>query len=834
MRKVLAMKHWRLGLLIAGVVVLSSRPSGAQQEATREQVGKLPDGSFLLSTGWRIQPVGTQVPVDTFPMSSALSRDGKFLLVLNGGYRPPTISILAVDGMKEIAKVPVADGWLGLTFSPDGTHVYVGGGSKYCIYEFSFSAEGQLKPTRELDVTPGGKLGESDFIGDVAVSPDGQTILAADLYHDSVVAFDAQSGRVAGRYKTGRRPYRILFLPDGKSYFVSSWADSAVYLYETRTGLESTRIRLGPHTTDMVLSDRKISDDDGDEQSAWRYRLFVAAANTNQVYVVSVSDANVLKLQETLNVAMTPRQPAGMTPSGVALSPDQQRLLVTCSDANVVAVADISEAHSELEGFIPAGWYPTAARVLADGRVLILNGRGVASYPSRYVGPRAADTPANRQDFIAYRQTGTLSVIDPLTDEALAGYTKAAMGLMPYRDAQLDAASSGPSVINAPPGTPAPIQHVIYIIKENRTYDQVFGKIGKGNGDPSLTLFDESAAPNHYKLAREFVLFDNFYVNADVSADGHNWATAGIAPDYTQRTWPNNYGRRSPYYGYEGGEPANSPPAGYIWTNALAAGLTVRNYGEFVENKKQAGADGIQIDHVRDPSLQEITNMRYRSFDLDYPDVERAKVFLEDVKQFESSGEMPRLMIVRLGNDHTNGTTAGKLTPRALFADNDYALGMIVEGVSKSRFWGSTAIFSIEDDAQNGPDHVDSHRSVMLAISPFTHRGVIDSSMYNQSSVMRTMELILGLRPMTQFDAAARPLTSALSPTANPAPYTAENPRVSLTERNPAGAPTAARSGRMDFKDADLIDDDELNDILWAAIRGTDAPAPVRSYFSRQ
>jgi DNA-binding beta-propeller fold protein YncE len=825
------MKHWRLGLLIVGVSVLSSQPSG------REQVGRLPDGSFLLSTGWRIQPVGTQVPLDTFPMSSALSRDGKFLLVLNGGYRPPTISVLAIDGMKEIGKVPVADGWLGLTFSPDGTRVYVGGGSKYCIYEFSFSPDGQLKPARALEAMPGAKPGELDFIGDVAVSPDGRTILAADLYHDSVVAFDAQSGRVAGRYKTGRRPYRILFVPDGKSYFVSSWADSTVYLYETRTGLESTRIRLGPHTTDMVLSDRKTSDDDGDQQSAWRYRLFVTSANTNQVFVVSVSNTNVLKLQESLNVAMTARQPAGMTPSGLALSPDQQRLFVACSDANVVAVADISAPHSELEGFIPAGWYPTAARVLADGRVLILNGRGLASYPSRYVGPSAPDTPANRQEYIAYRQSGTLSVIDPLTDEALDGYTKAAMSLTPYRDSQLDAANAtagaGASVINPPSGTPSSIQHVIYIIKENRTYDQVFGKIGKGNGDPSLTLFDESAAPNHYKLAREFVLFDNFYVNADVSADGHNWAMAGIAPDFTQRLWPNEYGRRSPHYAFEGDEPANAPPAGYIWSNAIAAGLSVRNYGEFVVNKKQAGPDGIQVDHVTDPSLQGITNLRYHGWDLDYPDVERAKVFLEDVKQFESSGQMPQLMIVRLGNDHTNGTTAGKLTPLALFADNDYALGMIVEGVSKSRFWGSTAIFAIEDDAQNGPDHVDSHRSVMLAISPFTHRGVIDSSMYNQSSVMRTMELILGLRPLTQFDAAARPLTAAFAPTPNAAAYTAESPRISLTTRNPPGSSTAERSGHMDFKEADLIDDDELNDVLWAAIKGTATPAPVRSYFSR-
>ncbi len=820
-------KHWRLALLMGCVSVLSSQPSG------REQVGRQPDGSFLLATGWRIKPVGAQVPLDTFPMSSALSHDGKFLLVLNGGYRPPTISVLAVDGMREIAKVPVADGWLGLAFSPDGTRVYVGGGSKYCIYEFSFSQDGQLKPTREMDVTPGTKPGETEFIGDVAVAPDGTTILAADLYHDSIVAFDVRTGRPTQHYKTGHRPYRILFAPDGKNYFVSSWADGTVYMYDTRTGGENTRIRLGPHTTDMVLSDRKVSDEDGDEQKAWRYRLFVAAANTNTVFGVSVSGTNVLKLEETLNLAMSPRQPAGMTPSGLALSPDQQRLFIACSDANVVAVADISEDRGRVEGFVPAGWYPTATRMLRDGRLLILNGRGLASYPSLYAGPRAADTAANRQEYIAYKQTGTLSVIDPLTDETLDEYTKQALSLTPYRDAQLDVASAGDSVIVSRPGRPSPIQHVIYIIKENRTYDQVFGKLGKGNGDPSLTLFDESAAPNHYKLARDFVLFDNFYVNADVSADGHNWATAGIAPDYTQRMWPNQYAHRSPYYGFEGNEPANSPPAGYIWSNAVAAGLSVRDYGEFVENKKQAGPDGAQINRVGDASLQGIVNMRYRSFDLDYPDVERAKVFLEDLKQFESSGQMPQLMIVRIGNDHTNGTTPGKLTPLALFADNDYALGMIVEGVSKSRFWGSTAIFAIEDDAQNGPDHVDSHRSVLLAISPYTHRGIIDSTMYNQSSVLRTMELILGLRPMTQFDAAAHPLTAAFAATGSPAPYTAEAPRIPLTSRNPAGTATAERSGEMNFAKADEIDDDELNDILWAAIKGTSAPAPVRSYFSR-
>jgi len=373
---------------------------------------------------------------------------------------------------------------------------------------------------------------------------------------------------------------------------------------------------------------------------------------------------------------------------------------------------------------------------------------------------------------------------------------------------------------------------VIYVVKENRTYDEVFGKLGKGNGDPSLTLFDETVAPNHYKLAREFVLFDNYYSNADVSADGHNWAMAGIAPDYTQRTWPNQYAHRSPYYGYEGTEPANSPPAGYIWSNAVSAGLSVRNYGEFVTALKPPAPDGTQS-KVDDPSLAGITNVKYRGWDTDYPDVERVKAFLDDMKQFDASGTMPRLLIVRLGNDHTAYTAPGKIKPLSMFADNDAALGQLVETVSHSRFWSKTAIFVIEDDAQNGPDHVDSHRSLLLALSPYTRRGVIDSSFYNQSSVLRTMELILGLRPMTHFDAAGRPLTAAFAAQPNNAPYQAEAPRISLTERNPPGSPTAARSLRFDLSEPDLGDDDEATEILWLALKNSPPPPPVRSYFSR-
>lgn len=820
----------RFGVLFVVICagILCSQPSW------QERVGRQPDGSFLLSNGWRLKPAGTQVPLDTLPMSSALSKNGKFLLVLNGGYKPPSVSVLTVDSPHEISRMPVADAWLGLAFSPDGSKVYVGGASKATVFEFTFSSAGELKPARELIVAPADKRTYEDFIGDVAVSPDGSRIYASDMYHDTIVVIDARSGLVAARFKTGRRPYRILFHPDGKSFFVSSWSDGTVYLHDAMTGAESGRVRLGPHTTDMVLSDKKP--DNGDKDT--KYRLFVAAANTNSVFVAGIDDTMQMKQIETINVAMTARHPRGMTPSAVALSPDQTRLYVACSDANVLAVADISSARGRVLGFIPTGWYPTAARALADGRLVVLNGRGLQSYPNPdYDGPKQP-APAHvgdpRAQYVGKLQTGNMSVIDPPNDAALDKYSQLAQSLSPYRDSDLDMALlPTDSVIISQPGKPSPIEHVIYIVKENRTYDQVFGKIGKGNSDAALCLFDETEAPNHYKLAREFILFDNFYVNADVSADGHSWATASIAPDYVQKLWPNEYAGRRKHYDFEGQEPANSPPAGYLWNNALAAGRTVGNYGYWVTNTKEAAPTGqVQIESVQDPALKSITNMKYRSFDLGYSDVDRAHTFLEDLKQFDASGSMPDLIVMRLGNDHTNGTTPGRTAPLSMFADNDYGLGLIVEGVSKSRFWPKTAIFVIEDDAQNGPDHVDSHRSPMLAISPYTRRGVIDSTMYNQSSIMRTMELILGMRPMTQFDAAAHPLTAAFSKTPNNAPYEVERPRMSLTEKNPAGTRTAARSQKMDFDEADEIDDDELNDILWIAIKGSQPPPPVRSYFS--
>jgi len=797
------------------------------QPAPREQVGPLPKGGFLLNSGWRLQPAGRQVALDTFPMAAALSPDGKYVAVLNGGYNPPSIALIDAAAASVVSTAPVPDAWLGLTFAAGGDRIYVGGGSRAAVYELTLSG-GALRAGRTFAVVPEAQRAARDFIGDVALSPDGRLLYAAELYRDSVAVINLQSGLVMGRYKTGRRPYRILFHPDGQTFFVSHWADGSVGHYDAATGSQLANLRLGAHPTDMAWRAGGPAETEEGQPPAYAARLFVAAANTNNVYSVGVGAGKELKILESINISMTPRHPLGMTPSALSLSADLKTLFVACSDANAAAVVDVSGDRSSVQGFIPTGWYPTDVLALRSGGLVALNGKGSRSYPNPD-GP----TPARRteplhagvtaEQYVARMQTGTASWIDPFTPAQLDVWTATTLANSPYNDSKLGQPSPLPA-----------IQHVIYIVKENRTYDQVLGDMKEGNGDASLVLFGENVTPNLHKLARQFVLFDNFYVNSDVSADGHNWSTAAIAPDYVQKLWPNSYGGRRKTYDYEEGDPAAVPPAGYLWTNAAAAGVSLRNYGYMVDNKAGAAPGGEQVASVRDPVLAKVTNRMYRGFDLAYPDVERAKVFLADLAQYEKAGNMPSLMVMRLGNDHTYGTQAGQTAPLSCAADNDYALGLIVEGVSKSRFWTSTAIFVLEDDAQNGPDHVDSHRSPAFAISPFVKHHVVDGSMYNTTSVLRTMEFLLGLRPMTHFDAGARPMTAAFQSTPDPAPYAAEKPRISLTEKNPANAPGAAASLQMNFEEADRIDDDELNGILWRAIRRDVAPPPpVRSFFGR-
>ena len=790
----------RILLRIAALAVLTGLlPS---QPVVREQVGPLPSGGFLLNSGWKLTPAGRQVPVSTFPMSCLLSKNGQFLFVLNGGVAPPSISVIDVRTEKVVNRVPVDDAWLGLALNPQGDHLYVGGGSRAAVYEFAFS-DGKLTPARTFTVVGAAERDARDFIGDLAFSPDGHTLYASDLYRDALITINPLTGRSIQSIPTGRRPYRILFHPDGKSFFVSSWADGTVTRYQASDGSAMGSVRLGPHPTDMVWRHTETGD-----------AIYVAAANTNSVYSVVVPGNGEITRGATISVGFAVDQPLGMTPSALALTADSQTLFAVCSNANAVAQIDLSQERPVLAGFIPTGWYPTAVQALADGKLIVVNGRGPRSYPNPK-GPspaneveRAHQADNPEFEYVALIQKGTVSFIDRPSESQLVKYTEAAI-------------SNAPKAEAGKPALPEAIKHVIFIVKENRTYDQVLGDMKEGNGDASLVLFGENVTPNLHKIAREFVLLDNFYVNADVSADGHNWSTSAIANDYVEKLWPNSYGQRRKTYDYEGGEAAALPPAGYLWGNAHLAGVSIRNYGYWVTNKTAIPAGGEQIATVRDPQLAPSTDRGYRGFDLDYPDVSRAAEFIRELHGFEQSGQMPQLSFVRMGNDHTSGLEAGKIAPLSAAADNDYGVGLLVEAVSHSKFWADTAIFIVEDDAQNGPDHVDSHRSPAYVISPYTKRHTVDSTMYNTVSMLRTMELFLGMKPMTQFDANARVMSSVFQSDPNLETFSAEKPRIALDTRNP---PRAGTHAHLDLRDADRVEDAEMNAELWQAIKGKPLP----------
>jgi hypothetical protein len=441
--------------------------------------------------------------------------------------------------------------------------------------------------------------------------------------------------------------------------------------------------------------------------------------------------------------------------------------------------------------------------------------------------------------YIAGMMQGAISFVPVPDKAALAALTRRVYAITPYSDAERLAPADAPhdSPIPQKVGGASPIRHVFYIIRENRTYDQVLGDDDRGNGDPNLALFGAAVTPNAHAIARAFVLFDNFYVNAEVSYDGHAYSTAAYATDFVEKMWPTYYGNRGGLYLSEGGgQPRNAfgniaaPADGYIWDFANRAGVSVRSYGEFAER----GGKGQPV-HATVPGLEGKVNTDYEPFDLDIPDARRADVWLKEFHEFEANGRLPRLNIIRLGGDHTLGTRPGAPTPRAMVAENDYALGRIIEAISKSRFWKESAVFVLEDDAQNGPDHVDAHRSVLLVASPFARRGVTDSTLYTTASVLRTMELILGLPPMSQYDAAARPLYNAFTPTPAPDAYDVQPAQVSFDEKNGPDAPGAEASLRMDFEEADRAPDLELNQVIWQSIHGAGSvmPPPVRAAFVR-
>ncbi|MBY0374849.1 MAG: bifunctional YncE family protein/alkaline phosphatase family protein, partial [Bryobacteraceae bacterium] len=565
-----------------------------------------------------------------------------------------------------------------------------------------------------------------------------------------------------------------------------------------------------------------------------RARLYVANSNKDSI---SVIDTNSQRVLQTIAIQPFAQRVAGIAPVALAVSADGAKLYAACGGINAVAV--ISTATGKLEGLIPTAWYPNSISLSPDGKHLAIGA---------LLGPGSGwrDAPAKR--FVhAYR--GSVHVVDLPDAAQLASYTTAVAenNHVPLAGSVVSNAAPAdrrPRAIPYRSGDPSLIEHVVYIVKENRTYDQVLGALPRGNGDPSLVMFGRDITPNHHRLSEQFVTLDNFYATGGNSADGHQWLTQANETSYA--LWPGYQGRSYPF---DGSDPIAYSSAGFIWDYAVQRGKSVKIYGEFAGVNREGtpddrlkllrewkdGADFSTRWNFKAPidSVNKLMAHQFPPYDLSIPDVARAQIFLKDLAQWERDGKMPHLAIVQLPADHTYGTSPRRSTPKAMVADNDLALGLIVEGISKSKFWPKTAIFVVEDDAQNGVDHVDGHRTVALAISPYSKRGSVDSTFYSHQSLLKTMELILGLPTMSLFDLIAHDLRASFTDTPDLAPYAAETPKQDLLETNPpvsalkgAERQGALASARMKWSVPDAVPTDRLNRILWHHTRGWNTPFP--------
>jgi YVTN family beta-propeller protein len=823
--KLSSISAWASAALIAAIAS-ALVPLAEQGPPPPRWPGRVQAGVTLLPNGWTIAPVGRHAYVGDLPLAQVLSPDGRYVIITNNGYAKPSLTIYDLQNQYVKGRVPLDHAWLGLTWHPDGQRLYSAGAAQNTVQEMTW-ASGRLTKSAvikiaEPDAVAGGTgaRAKSGFVGGLAISPDGATLFALQVFAKTLTAVDTASRAVRKTIALDAEPYTALLTPDGKTLFVSSWGGAKVLLIDPSTLAPIGEVPVGEHPNAMTLSK------DGT-------RLFVACANTNAVWIVDLATRTA---KEQISVALYPNAPAGTTPNALALSPDGTTLMVANADNKTLAMVDVKKpGASEVEGFIPTGWYPTSVAFTRDGsRLLILSGKGLTSGPNPR-GPVPGDRGMDGQ-YSGGMMQGSLTTLAIPDAAALKQYTARVYEITAYSDKTRLAPAGAPadSPIPATVGARSPIKHVFYVIRENRTYDQILGDLDRGNGDPQLAILGEDVTPNAHAIAREFVTFDNFYVDAEVSYDGHAFSTGAYAPDAVEKIWPTYYGGRGGQYLSEGGSEyrnkygnLDAPADGYLWDFAKRANVTFRSYGEFADWEGK----GTKVS-ARVPGLEGHVSPTYPPWDLSIPDNQRLDAWLQEFREFEANGQ---LNILRLGNDHTNGTRPGSPTPRAMVAENDLAIGRLVETISKSRYWKDSVIFILEDDAQNGSDHVDAHRSVAFAISPFIKRRTVDSTLYTTSSVLRTMELVLGLPPMSQYDAAAAPMYRAFQPTPDVAAYTHLDARVSLTDKNDGNAPGAQASLRMNMQEADLAPDLELNEIIWKSIRGADAqmPPPVRTAFIR-
>jgi DNA-binding beta-propeller fold protein YncE len=837
--------------LVVGIVVAGVGATAMTLQARRSDKERIVTGKF-------VSPQGTQTAVGSFPINMATSPDGRYFAVTNVGFRQQLSIIDSATGnlvsRLEFPATAKQDRGLyyGLAFVKQGeqTLLYASEGAEDAIGVFELSTDGRLSKLRRIENPgPPNKRKIPHHVAGIALSGDGRTLYAVNNqsheengFTGSVSFIDAASGQVGKKVTVPAFPFAVVAPAQGpqagRKIYVSCERDGYVAAIDVASG-DVKNIRVGGGPTSLLLSR------DGT-------KLYVTNSLSDTLVTLDLRSDRVA---DTLLLRQGDlRGLPGVTPLGMALGPDEDTLYVALADMNAVAVVDTGD--HKIRGLVDVGWYPTSVSLSPDGRHLfVANAKGVQTRNpnNKPVGAWGTYAPNIIE--------GTVSALD--LSEVERQLSKSTDRVLSNNLASNRAAAAISNDFHRPP-----VRHVVYVIKENRTYDQVLGDLPQGNGDPSLCLFPREVTPNQHALAERFALLDNFYVCAEVSFDGWAWSTQGMTNAYLARNVPYNYSGRGRAYDSEGTNNGSAVDlkgmkdvaesgGGYFWEHAHKGGVSYRNYGFFVDTvPARKGADGKaeEAEHVEGlrRSLLDTTCKEFKDYDLAYPDSDaalkhgvppapkqllafgryrarnRISAFRREFESYVRKGELPGLMTVRLPRNHTSGTADGMSSARAMVADNDYAVGELVEMISHSPFWKDTVICVLEDDAQAGTDHVDCHRSPALVISPYVERSKIDSRFYNTDSMLRTMGLLLKLKPMNTYDAIASPIDVFTEKPANLEPYSAILPSKHIVgEVNSRRAYRSTDSTRLISRfGEDSASDVELNDILWGSIKGPRVPRP--------
>jgi DNA-binding beta-propeller fold protein YncE len=775
------------GLLCAALFVEMSAQMSHQTSAQKKPLFTSP-----LPTGVRLDPAGEVVDLGSLPINLVLAPEADKAVIVLSGWREQGVQVVDLKTRK-VTQTLLQDGaFYGAAFSPDGHRLYVSGGNTDMLFVYAWK-EGAATLENKFELA---KAKTEDHTGTsypagLAVAPNGRFVYVAENVGDRLAVVSAATGEIAQRFPTDHYPYGVTLTADGQ-LFVSAWGGNTVSQF--RVLADGTlaylgRIEVGRHPSALLAIGTK---------------LYVTLAGSDRVAVV---DTKLRKVARYLHDAAPGAPPEGSTPNAIAFSSDNKRLLVAEADNNAVAIFDVNSG--KMLGRVPTDWYPTAVDEVG-GELLVLSGKGHGTSANSDGPVPLTDWPFGKPKAYTLGQlNGTLRMLPASSSIAPAQLTS-----FTQRVAAANNWQQKPTTRHYPP-----FRHVVYIIKENRTYDQVLGDMKEGDGDASLVYFpDISITPNHHALARRFGLFDRFFVNAEVSSQGHIWSTAAYVTNYGEKVVPSGYGGKRADMD---GEESDEPERGFLWTLAIREGISFRDYGEMV--KGNPGWPVTQRDLAAD------VNPDYIPFDLTTLDQKRADVWIAEFQRYVRDGNMPQLEVMHLPNDHLAAGRPGKCTPRACMADNDLALGRIVQALSHSSYWKNTVIFVVEDDAQAGPDHTDSHRAPFYAISAYNRPGTVHRFI-NTTDVVAAIEDILGMERLSKFDYFSRPLADIFAPGPDLTPYDPIVPTQDLNEKNPQNTAAASMSEGLDLSKPDRVDDQLYNRILWLMLKGDDPQPVARSH----